>query len=250
MRVLLAEDHRVLARTIATGLRRQAMAVDLAVSGDEAERMCLLTDYDVLILDRDLPVMTGDEVCWRLRELTDLPRILMLTAAGEITDKVYGLTALLLLARSDRGLEETETVDLSAAARLVAAELAAQAEEGQVDVAVTSDRPLTVLGDPLLLRHLLTNLIRNAIQYNHSGGRVRVRLEDHTLTVANTGPTVPADRVPDLFEPFRRLDQDRVGTTGHGLGLAIVRSIAEAHGTEATAEPGRPGGLTVTVRFP
>ncbi len=94
MRVLVAEDHRVLARTIATGLRRQTMAVDVAASGDEAERMCLLTDYDVLILDRDLPVMTGDEVCRRLRELTDPPRILMLTAAGEITDRVYGLTAL------------------------------------------------------------------------------------------------------------------------------------------------------------
>ncbi|MEV1067071.1 ATP-binding protein [Streptomyces sp. NPDC050263] len=159
------------------------------------------------------------------------------------------IAALLLLARSDRGLERTETVDLSAAARLVAAELAPQAEEGRVDVAVTGDRPLTVLGDPVLLRHLLTNLIRNAVQYNHPGGRVRVRLEGHTLTVSNTGPTVPADRVPDLFEPFRRLAQDRVGTTGHGLGLAIVRSIAEAHGTEATAEPGRPGGLTVTVRF-
>lgn len=101
------------------------------------------------------------------------------------------ITALLLLARSDRGLEETETVDLSAAARLVAAELAPQAEEGRVDVAVTSDRPLTVLGDPLLLRHLLTNLVRNAIQYNHPGGRVRVRLEGHTLTVTNTGPPCP-----------------------------------------------------------
>ncbi|MFF2845328.1 response regulator transcription factor [Streptomyces sp. NPDC058001] len=94
MRVLVAEDHRVLARTIATGLRRQAMAVDLAAAGDEAERMCLLTAYDVLILDRDLPVLTGDEVCRRLRELDDPPRILMLTAAGEITDRVYGLTAL------------------------------------------------------------------------------------------------------------------------------------------------------------
>ncbi|MFF2185609.1 response regulator transcription factor [Streptomyces sp. NPDC058155] len=94
MRVLVAEDHHILARTIATGLRRQAMAVDVAGSGDEAERMCLLTDYDVLILDRDLPVMTGDEVCRRLRELSRPPRILMLTAAGEITDKVYGLTAL------------------------------------------------------------------------------------------------------------------------------------------------------------
>jgi len=94
MRVLVAEDHRVLARTIATGLRRQAMAVDIAATGDEAERMCLLTAYDVLILDRDLPVMSGDEVCRRLRELTAPPRILMLTAAGELTDKIHGLTAL------------------------------------------------------------------------------------------------------------------------------------------------------------
>ncbi|MFD9189229.1 sensor histidine kinase [Streptomyces phaeochromogenes] len=160
------------------------------------------------------------------------------------------INALLLLARSDRGLDETEPVDLSAAARLVAAELAPQAKSEQVDVEVSADRQLTVPGDPVLVRHLLTNLVRNAIQYNHPGGRVRVLIDGRTLTVTNTGPPVPADRVPDLFEPFRRLAQDRVGTTGHGLGLAIVRSIAEAHGTEATAEPGPAGGLVVTVRFP
>ncbi|MFE6286398.1 response regulator transcription factor [Streptomyces sp. NPDC057877] len=94
MRVLVAEDHRVLARTLAVGLRREAMAVDVAHTGDAAERMCLLTAYDVLILDRDLPVLSGDEVCGRLRELKDPPRILMLTAAGDITDRVYGLTTL------------------------------------------------------------------------------------------------------------------------------------------------------------
>ncbi|MDT0445278.1 response regulator transcription factor [Streptomyces johnsoniae] len=94
MRVLVAEDHAVLARTVARGLRRASMAVDLAATGDEAERMCLLTDYDVLVLDRDLPVLTGDEVCRRLRELENPPRILMLTAAGEIADKVYGLEEL------------------------------------------------------------------------------------------------------------------------------------------------------------
>lgn len=94
MRILVAEDHRVLARNIATGLRRQSMAVDIAASGDEAERMCLLTEYDVLILDRDLPVLTGDEVCRRLNERADPPRILMLTAAGEIGDRVYGLEQL------------------------------------------------------------------------------------------------------------------------------------------------------------
>lgn len=94
MRVLLAEDHRVLARTIAKGLRRESIAVDVAACGDEAERMCLLTEYDVLVLDRDLPVLTGDEVCRRLDGLTVRPRVLMLTAAGGTDDKIYGLTEL------------------------------------------------------------------------------------------------------------------------------------------------------------
>lgn len=94
MRVLVAEDHRVLARTIAKGLRRESIAVDVAGCGAEAERMCLLTDYDVLVLDRDLPVLTGDEVCQRLTGLARRPRILMLTAAGGTEDKVYGLTEL------------------------------------------------------------------------------------------------------------------------------------------------------------
>ncbi|MEV0743215.1 response regulator transcription factor [Streptomyces sp. NPDC050549] len=94
MRVLIAEDHHVLARTIATGLRREAIAVDIAYSGDAAEQMCLLNDYDVVILDRDLPVMSGDEVCRRLGDLHNPPRILMLTAAGSVDDKVYGLRDL------------------------------------------------------------------------------------------------------------------------------------------------------------
>ncbi|MFW6692848.1 response regulator transcription factor [Streptomyces sp. MAR4 CNX-425] len=94
MRVLVAEDHRILARTIATGLRRQTMAVDVAHDGAEAERMCLLTAYDVLVLDRDLPVLSGDDLCRRLRDLVDPPPVLMLTAAGEVEDKVYGLTTL------------------------------------------------------------------------------------------------------------------------------------------------------------
>ena len=94
MRVLIAEDHQVLTRTIATGLRREAMAVDVASSGDMAEQQCLLNDYDVIILDRDLPVLSGDEVCRRLGELRDPPRILMLTAAGLPEDKVYGLDHL------------------------------------------------------------------------------------------------------------------------------------------------------------
>ncbi|MEV6588598.1 sensor histidine kinase [Streptomyces acidicola] len=160
------------------------------------------------------------------------------------------INALLLLAQSDRGPEETTSVDLASAARLVTAELAPQAAQKPVDIDVRADTPLVVLGDPVLLRHLLTNLVRNAIQYNHPGGQVRVGLEGRTLTVTNTGPHVPAERVPDLLEPFRRLAQDRIGTTGHGLGLSIVRSIAAAHDAELAVEPGNEGGLTVTLRFP
>ncbi|MGP4005121.1 sensor histidine kinase [Streptomyces sp. 4N124] len=160
------------------------------------------------------------------------------------------INALLLLARSDRGLEATESVDLAATARLVTAELAPQAAENGVHVDLDADTPLAVPGDPVLLRHLLTNLMRNAIQYNHPGGHVRGRLDARAVTVTNTGPHVPAERIPELFEPFRRLDGDRTAATGHGLGLSIAASIAEAHHATLTAHPGAEGGLALTLRFP
>ncbi|MFB6517700.1 sensor histidine kinase [Streptomyces sp. NPDC056401] len=169
------------------------------------------------------------------------------------------INALLLLARSDRGLEKAEPVDLVAATRLVAAELAPLAAEAGLRLDIDTDTgtgsgtdagvPLVVPGDPVLLRHLLTNLIRNAIQYNHPGGHVLVRLDASTVTVTNTGARVPADRIPDLFEPFRRLDGDRTATTGHGLGLSIAASIAQAHHATLTARPGPEGGLALTLRF-
>lgn len=160
------------------------------------------------------------------------------------------INSLLLLARSDRGLEETESVDLTVTARLVTAELTPQASAHGVHIDLSADTPLVVRGDPVLLHHLLTNLIHNAIQYNHPGGHVRVRLEALTVTVTNTGPHVPAERIPDLFEPFRRLDADRTATTGHGLGLSIAASIADAHNATLTAQPGAEGGLALTLRFP
>ncbi|MCX4775619.1 sensor histidine kinase [Streptomyces sp. NBC_01264] len=163
------------------------------------------------------------------------------------------INALLLLARSDRGLEETEPVDLRVTARLVIAEFAPLAAEAglRIDADTDTGTPLVVAGDPVLLRHLLANLISNAVQYNHPGGHVLVRLDASSVTVTNTGPRVPADRVPDLFEPFRRLDGDRTASTGHGLGLSIAASIARAHHATLTAHPGGPeGGLTLTLHFP
>jgi DNA-binding response OmpR family regulator len=91
MRVLVAEDHARLAQTVAAGLRREGMAVDIALDGQQALDRALITGYDVIVLDRDLPAVHGDEVCRRLVTAARTSRILMLTAAGTIADKVDGL---------------------------------------------------------------------------------------------------------------------------------------------------------------
>jgi DNA-binding response OmpR family regulator len=91
MRVLVVEDERLLADTIVTGLRRQAMAVDVAYDGEAALERVSLTDYDVVVLDRDLPIVSGDEVCASLVGSGAETRILMLTAATAVTQRVAGL---------------------------------------------------------------------------------------------------------------------------------------------------------------
>jgi DNA-binding response OmpR family regulator len=92
MRVLVAEDEEFLADAIARGLRREGMAVDVALSGDDALDKALLTPYDVVVLDRDLPGVHGDDICTRLLDAGGGPRILMLTAAITVRDRVDGLT--------------------------------------------------------------------------------------------------------------------------------------------------------------
>lgn len=91
MRVLVVEDHAALAREIAVRLRREHMAVDIALNGAEALEKAALTEYDVVVLDRDLPVVHGDDVCRTLVAKENGPRILMLTASRGIDDVVGGL---------------------------------------------------------------------------------------------------------------------------------------------------------------
>jgi DNA-binding response OmpR family regulator len=92
MRVLVVEDHRELAATIAVGLRREGMAVDLAFDGEEALRLTTRAGYDVVVLDRDLPKLHGDHVCRTLVQRGSRSRVLMLTASGAIEDRVDGLS--------------------------------------------------------------------------------------------------------------------------------------------------------------
>jgi DNA-binding response OmpR family regulator len=91
VRVLVVEDEQLLADAVATGLRREAMAVDVVYDGEAALERIAVNDYDVVVLDRDLPIVHGDDVCRAVVE-TGIPmRVLMLTAAGDVSDRVEGL---------------------------------------------------------------------------------------------------------------------------------------------------------------
>jgi DNA-binding response OmpR family regulator len=92
VRVLVVEDEEALAEAIARGLRREGMAVDVALDGDAGHEKSAITRYDVVVLDRDLPGMSGDELCREIVASGALTRVLMLTASGTVEDRVEGLS--------------------------------------------------------------------------------------------------------------------------------------------------------------
>jgi signal transduction histidine kinase len=169
-----------------------------------------------------------------------------LLTANRRTERL--LDGLLTLAQGEGGLDVREPVALDDLVRQVAAGTPDHDLNVHLDL-----YPVTVVGDPVLLERLVANLLDNAVRYNRPGGDVRVTCRrtarTGTLTVRNTGPEVPAERVAEMFEPFRRLHRTGSGN-GAGLGLSIVRSIAQAHDAtgNARAQPG--GGLLVAVNFP
>lgn len=91
MRVLVVEDTLPLAQAIAEGLRGENMAVDVASDGGSAQERLAANDYDVVVLDRDLPVVHGDQICREIAGRGAAPRVLMLTASGDLSDRVEGL---------------------------------------------------------------------------------------------------------------------------------------------------------------
>ncbi|WP_326698546.1 HAMP domain-containing histidine kinase [Streptomyces sp. NBC_01754] len=163
------------------------------------------------------------------------------------------IEGLLVLARSERGLANSECEDVDLA-RVVVEESARPVPTGRPgprpEVAVSVE-PCVVRGNRQLLAQLTANLLSNAVRYNVSGGSVDVSLSaDGVLVVRNTGQKVAESDIAGFFQPFRRGEgRDRMGQ-GSGLGLSIVRSIAVAHGGRATAEPCPGGGLAVAVRLP
>ena len=161
---------------------------------------------------------------------------------------------LLLLARSENEITHRAPVDLADVVAHVASQTAPEAKETGIAVETDAAEAMTS-GDALLLERVVQNLLENGLRHNTEGGWVSVacRTEDGraVLEVANSGPSVPPYEIPALFEPFRRLDGDRVVTAkGAGLGLSIVQSIVRAHGGTVSAVPRAQGGLAITVALP
>jgi signal transduction histidine kinase len=166
------------------------------------------------------------------------------------------IDGLLMLARSDSEVLERVEVDLADVVSHVLGQCAQEAAAAQVRLDERAYSACTS-GDPVLLERLVQNLVENGIRHNRpEGGFVRVisrtradgRVE---VEVASSGAVIPPYDIPNLFEPFRRLGAERLVTAkGAGLGLSIVRSVARAHGGEATARPRDGGGLILTVSLP
>ncbi|MEV0146842.1 MULTISPECIES: HAMP domain-containing sensor histidine kinase [unclassified Nonomuraea] len=164
------------------------------------------------------------------------------------------IEGLLLLAQSEQELGVRKTVDVAQVARIVLEQLDLAGRRRPLTLHADL-RPALALGDPLLMERCLFNLVENAAKYNVRDGQVWVRVRPEAghavVEVDNTGQTVPPYEVEDLFEPFRRLQGDRLRSArGSGLGLSIVRAICDAHAGTVTAEARPEGGLSVTVRLP
>jgi signal transduction histidine kinase len=158
------------------------------------------------------------------------------------------LDGLMLLAQSGRP-PARRPVDLAGIARAAAARVH---PDGGVRLRLALD-PVQVRGEQRLLERLAENLVENGVRYNAPGGFVDVRTgareKSAVLRVENSGPLVPAETAARLLEPFERGGRARDGG-GAGLGLSIVRAVAEAHGGRVALFPRREGGLAVEVVLP
>jgi signal transduction histidine kinase len=164
------------------------------------------------------------------------------------------IDGLLTLTRGQAGLERRERLDLAAVTSQ--AMLARDSQLAGLDLGVRARLGTApTAGDPRLVERLIANLIDNAISHNTADGQIEITTgsrDPHAfVSIANTGPRVPPEKIESLFQPFQRLGRARTHhDSGHGLGLSIVQAIANAHDAELSARPRAEGGLAIEVSFP
>lgn len=162
---------------------------------------------------------------------------------------------LLLLSALERrkGLQDVERVDLAALTNDVLAVVAPQVEARQLTLTSTLDAAPPIKGERFLLRQALANLVQNAIDFTPAGGRIAVSLSADdgalTLTVANSGPGIPDFAMERIFERFYSLARPDTGRKSSGIGLTLVKEVAELHGGSIRIA-NAPDGVTATLAIP
>jgi two-component system, OmpR family, sensor histidine kinase VanS len=198
------------------------------------------TMIDVVLADPDASAAELRALAGRVREVN--------------RSNIEAVDALLDLADAGTGELAHEPVNLSDVTDAVLRELSAEATTAGVELPARTGEAAT-LGDPVLVRQAVANLVRNAVRHNRRGGHATVRLsmrdETARVTIANTGAPVPPDAVEALVEPFvRGTGRTITRGSGHGLGLAIVSAITTAHDGTLALHPNPDGGLTVHLDLP
>ena len=207
----------------------------------------LRTPLTIMRTELEVTLDKGQATPGQLRAMGEVVR-----AAVSRSERL--VDGLLTLAESERGIERAELIDLSDLAGPALSLIGGDALSGGIRL-TTNLAPAPVRGTRVLLERLVENLADNAVRHNQPGGWLTVTTARHgdiaELTIQNSGLQITQDQAATVFEPFRRLHADRVGSArGNGLGLSIVRAVARAHGGDATVTPITAGGLQVTVTLP
>jgi signal transduction histidine kinase len=175
----------------------------------------------------------------------------------EECDRIMPLIdSILEIAKADTGMLvlHEEEFDLAAEVRTAHALFSGIAEDRKINFSCTvPDEPMPMTGDRSRMQRVVANLLDNALKFTPEGGRVSVLLKregnNAILEGADNGPGIPAEETNRVFERFYRLDQSR-NSTGHGLGLSLVKAFAKAFGGTVKIVSSMGSGCTVTVAIP
>jgi two-component system heavy metal sensor histidine kinase CusS len=178
-------------------------------------------------------------------------------ATGRLRKMALLVESLLFLARMDARamLDESDDVDILELVQEVCEPFAIQAEEAGIVLTVQGEAHPVLQGEPSLLRRMFGNVLENALRHTDRGGTITVTVTEANgtglLTVTDTGEGVPEDAIPHVFERFSRTDTARAMTSGGaGIGLSIVKRIAELHGGHVTLTSELGRGTTVSIVLP
>jgi heavy metal sensor kinase len=221
---------------------------------DEQHRLVADASHE---LRTPLTVMRAEiDVSLRADDLSESARAVLASVREEVDRLSATVEDLLTLAAADEGslAISAERVDLHTLASEVARSLRPLAEGRGLSIEVQGG-PAVVTGEPGRLQHALRNLVENAIKFNRPGGEVMVRTwtssDEAGVTVEDDGPGIPKELRERIFDRFFRIESSRSRQTGGGgLGLAIVREIAHAHGGEVRVLARQPRGSTFELSLP